>query len=292
MTDRTQTTTIAIAGTGRIARSLGALLQRGGNAVAAAGGRCPSQTEQAARFIGCRNAVAIPELPRYARRIVIAVTDGAIPEVAAALAAAGLRDGIVLHTSGAQGPEALESLRAAGNAAGVLHPLQTVPTAEQGLESLRGAAYAFAGDPEATALAAKIVALLDGKPLRPNPACWPHYHAGAVLACNYQVTLVDAALELMGMSGIGRDEALAALAPILRATLDNVLASGVERALTGPIRRGDTGTIGRHLGALETSPQTRDLYIAAGLRTIPIALHAGLTASAATEIAAELERAR
>lgn len=246
---------IAIIGRGRIARALGALLP--------------------------------PVVPTgEARHILIAVTDDAIPVVAAKLAAGGLKDAIVLHTSGAAGPDALQPLREAGNAVGVLHPLQTVPSAERGIESLPGATYAFAGDAGAVEWARSLVVRLGGKELAVNPRHWHHYHAAAVMACNYQITLVDAALELMEAAGVRRSVALEALAPILRATTENVLAAGPEKALTGPIVRGDDGTVRKHLEALETAlPETRRLYVAAAERTIPVARLAGLNESAACEIA-------
>jgi len=276
---------VGIVGTGRMAKALGALMARRGAGVSAVAGRCVQSAEEAGRFMGVERAVPVRELPRYARRIVIAVTDGAIPEVARELAEGGLREGIVLHTSGAAGPHALEILREAGNSVGVLHPLQTVPSAEQGVEALPGAAFAFAGDGDATAWAASLVVRLGGRALRVDAGFWQHYHAGAVMACNYQMTLVDAALELMATAGIGRGEALDALGPILRATTENVLRYGPEQALTGPIRRGDLGTIRGHLAALEhASPETRRLYVAAGLRTVAVAERAGLDESAAREV--------
>ena len=85
--------------------------------------------------------------------ILIAVSDDSIPQVAAELAAAGLRDSTIVHTSAAAGPEALAILRTAGNSIGVLHPLQTVPSAERGIETLPGATWAVAGDDRATAWA-------------------------------------------------------------------------------------------------------------------------------------------
>ena len=92
-------------------------------------------------------------------------------------------------------------------------------------------------------------------------------------------------LELAELAGVGREAALDALAPIIRATTENILRSGPEQALTGPIRRGDAGTIGRHLAALkETLPETRELYNAAGLRTIALAQRAGLPSESASEI--------
>jgi predicted short-subunit dehydrogenase-like oxidoreductase (DUF2520 family) len=277
---------VGIAGTGRMAKALGALMVRRGVAVSAVAGRCGKSAEEAARFIGAARAVALSELPVHASRIVIAVTDGAISGVAAEIAEAGLRGGIVLHTSGAVGPKALDVLRDAGNAVGVLHPLQTVPSAERGLEALPGATFAFAGDDEAIEWAAELTERLGGRALRVDVERWHHYHAGAVMACNYQMTLVDTALELMAMAGIGRDAALDALGPILRETTENVLKLGPEQALTGPIRRGDAGTIRRHLAAVEdASPETKRLYVAAGLRTIALAERAGLEKSAAREVA-------
>jgi predicted short-subunit dehydrogenase-like oxidoreductase (DUF2520 family) len=283
---------VGIAGTGRIAKALGALIARRGVDVRAVGGRCLQSGEDAVGFIGAGQAVSIRELPRYARRIVIAVTDAAIPEVAAELVNGGLRDGIVLHTSGASGMEVLNILRPAENAGGVIHPLMTVPSAERGVETLPGATYAFAGNGGAPAWAESLIVLLGGKALSVDPKFWQHYHAGAVMACNYQMALVDSALELMEIAGIGRNAALGALGPILRATMDNILTDGPERALTGPISRGDVGTVRRHVAAVnDASPETRRLYTAGGLRTVAVAERAGLEASAAREIERALEGA-
>ncbi len=140
-------------GAGRASRPYAAPLP-----VCAVGGRSSRSVEEARQFIGAARAVPLRELPHHARRIVIAVTDGAIAEVAAELVE--LNGGIALHTSGAMGPSALDVLRDAGNAVGVLHPLQTVPSAERGLEvlAIRGMTYAFAGDEDAVAWASSLIA--------------------------------------------------------------------------------------------------------------------------------------
>jgi predicted short-subunit dehydrogenase-like oxidoreductase (DUF2520 family) len=262
---------IAVIGTGRIANALGTLLARSGVPITSVTGRG-----------------AIPLLP--ANNILIAVSDDAIPQIAVELATAGLCDSTILHTSAAAGPEALASLRATGNSVGVLHPLQTVPSAERGIETLQGATYAVAGDERATAWARELVRLLGGNSLAVDPRNWGLYHAAAVMACNYQVTLVDAALELMEIAGISRDQAITALAPILRATTENILRHGPEAALTGPIRRGDIGTLHTHLNALEAARhETKQLYRAAGLRTVAIA---GLPPDTASEITQSMEGAK
>lgn len=111
------------------------------------------------------------------------------------------------------------------------------------------------------------------------------------MASNYQMTLLDAALEAMECAGANREEALASLAPIARATLENTLRIGPQAALTGPISRGDSATVRRNLDALRAVSQpTQDLYRAAGLRTLPVAVRRGLPAAAAQAIQNELEK--
>jgi predicted short-subunit dehydrogenase-like oxidoreductase (DUF2520 family) len=224
-------------------------------------------------------------LPAVARRILIAVSDDALPEVSAELLAGGLRNGMALHTSGAAGPDALRLLRSNSNFTGVLHPLQTIPTREAGVASLPGSAFAFAGDEAACVWAQQLIESLDGTPLRLDGAGWPLYHAAAVVASNYQVTLTDAALELMELAGVPRSEALQALAPLVLSAAANTVAMGPAAALTGPVRRADMATVERHLRELRrASPAVRNLYTAAGLRCVELARRAGLTADDARRL--------
>ena len=276
---------LGIVGTGRVAKSLGVLLNRRGFQIAAVAGRSVESAKETARFVGSTEAAVISDLPRYASRILIAVSDDSIAPVAQALAQGNLRSGIVLHTAAAGGPEALACLREEDNSVGVLHPLQTIPNAARGIETLPGATFAYAGDEAAIAWAGTLIAALGGKPLAiPSPQ-WHLYHAAAVFASNYHLTLIDAALELMQGAGLARGAALDALRPIIRATTENVLSSGPELALTGPILRGDAATVRKHFRALERClPETKNLYAAAGLRTVALAMRSGLSSEAAREI--------
>ena len=283
---------IGIAGTGGMARALGKVLSGLGIGVVAVGGRDASRTAEAAAFIGC-DAVSIFQLPGQTTHILIAVSDDAIPAVAAELLAGGLRNGLVLHTCGAHGPEVLSLLRSGGNAVGVLHPLVGVPRAERGVLALPGATFACAGDAAAHAWGLSLVAALQGRTLAIDPARWHLYHAAAAIAGNYQCALADAALELLEQAGVAREEALPAFASFLRATTESILAIGPVQALPGPISRGDAGTIRRHVAALAVagSAYTNGLYAAAGLRTIEVGVRKGtLSQSAAEEIRTILEQ--
>ncbi len=281
---------IGIAGTGRVARALGRLLAEAGEPVAAVAGRNAEHASEAASFIGAgARAVRFENLPASADRILIAVSDAAIPDVALALARAGIRSGTALHTCGARGPEALAPLQAAGVACGVLHPLQTIATPEQGLAALRGCRFGVTGDPPAVAWAEAICNLLGSYPLRLAPDSLPVYHAAAVMASNAVTAVIDAAVLLIEQAGVERHDALQALTPLAEAAVHNALTLGPEAALTGPVRRGDLETIRRHLDALsEAPPAVRNLYRAAALALSDLAVRSGLDPSRARAIEALL----
>ena len=276
---------IGIAGTGKVALALGRLLRERGEPVAAVAGRDPERTRAAAGFVGGIEAVTFSRLPEFASRVLISVSDGAVTEVAETLARAGMRSGAALHTCGTVGPEALGPLARAGVSCGALHPLQTVATAEEGLTALHDVAFAIDGEGPALGWAEQIVALLDGRALRIDSSKRVFYHAAAVMASNYAVALMDAAVMLMGAAGIEEDTALKALAPLARASMANALRLGPSKALTGPIERGDASTVAGHLRAMQSVPgQLRELYRAAGLQALEVARKRGLSEAKAREL--------
>ena len=277
---------MGIAGAGRMAQALGRLLRERGESIAAVASRTPERAAAAAAFVGGgAKAVRYAELPRHARRILIAVPDEAISEVALLLAGAETHRGAALHTSGARGPEALAPLAAAGVSCGALHPLQTVANPEEGVRALPGVAFAIDGEGEAAAWAGQIVSLLGGFPLRIPAEARPLYHAAAVLASNYVVALMAAAVILMEEAGVEKSLALRALAPLARTSVGNAAGLGPVAALTGPVARGDAATVRAHLAALARSPgPVLDMYRAAGLVTLDLARRRGLPEATARAI--------
>jgi predicted short-subunit dehydrogenase-like oxidoreductase (DUF2520 family) len=279
------TPAIAIAGAGPVGQALGRLLAARGMPVVAVASRSRKHALEAAAFVGdAVVAVEYDELFARADRILVAVSDSALPEVSAALASRASR-GIALHTCGACGPAGLAALLAAGVSCGALHPLQTVPTAEQGFASLVGIAWGVTAEGAAAGWAAEIVACLEGRVLRVSDAHRGLYHAGAVMASNYVLGLLDAAGGLMERAGIDRHDAMQALAPLLDRSVRNALASGLPDALTGPIVRGDCGTIERHVAALRAAPAgVARLYAEAGRYLLPSAFARGVPADIVREI--------
>jgi len=276
---------IGIAGGGRLGQALGRLLREKGEPVAAVACRELDHARAAAAFIGDDvAAVCYAELPRRAGRILIAVPDDAVASVAALLAASGF-EGLALHTSGTLGLEALAPLAHRGVSCGSLHPLQTVPTPAQGVAALPGAWFALSGEAPASAWARRIVELLGGRAFEIPEEGRPFYHAGAVMACNFFAALLDAGVTLFGQAGLRREDALAALTPLVTAGVGNALRLGPERALTGPFARGDVETVRAHWAALAGAPKPlRDLYRAAARYTIGLARRSGLDETKASEI--------
>src|SRR5690606_32099544 len=130
---------------------------------------------------------------------------------------------------------------------GSMHPLMAVADPWLAGERLIGAAFAITGEPAAIAAARRVVSALGGVPLMIPATQRPMYHAAAVVASNYLVALTGLAVRMLGEAGIEEDDAVRALLPLLRGTLDNIGQLGVRAAVTGPIARGDVDTVRLHL---------------------------------------------
>lgn len=267
--------TIGIVGAGPVAQAMGYLLRKGGQPVVAISSRNSTHASDAARFIGGVRSVPVNDLPHLASHILIATSDIAIPLVATQLAELQW-SGTVLHFSGGAGLPVLNPLRGNGSSGGVLHPLQTITSREQGLTALRGICFALAGDSEAVAFARELVATLEGRALDIAAERLSTYHAGAVMASNALTACLDAAVSLLGQAGVDRKTALEALEPLSRTALENAFRIGPEAALTGPVARGDIATIRAHLTNIggQPSPAT-DLYKYIGTYLVDLARRRG-----------------
>lgn len=283
---------IGIAGSGRLAQAMGRLLKEAGQPVTVVAGRRIEAAQIAASFIGAPLHVDdVASFVKSCNDVLIAVSDDALEQVASRLASAGLRRARILHTSGVEGLEILRPLLKNGNDCACLHPLQTVPTPDEGLQALPGATFALTGEGPAAVWAEEIVGLLGGRTLRVKEEGKALYHAGAVMAANYLLALLDAGLFLMNSAGVDAPEARKALAPLLRQSLENGLKNGPGPALTGPLRRGDLRCVQKHLAAMESLPKSvRRLYCAAGLQALDLARRNGLASDAAERIESVLDR--
>ncbi|MFC1935407.1 Rossmann-like and DUF2520 domain-containing protein [Chloroflexota bacterium] len=266
---------VGFLGAGRTGTALAWGLYSAGYMVSAVASRSQASARSlASKVPGCE-AVATPsDLLERCDVVFLTVPDDAIASVAAELP---WQEGQgIIHCSGALSLDVLAQARERGAVVGGLHPLQTFATRESGAQRLAGSAFAIEGEEPLQHWLEEVVRRLKGHAVHLRSQDRPLYHAAAVMGCGYLATLLDVATVLWEAMGFSREEALRALLPLARGTLRNVEAQGPRDGATGPILRGDAGTVRRHLVALaERAPEVLPLYCQAGLSMVALAMERG-----------------
>jgi len=269
---------VGVIGTGRVGAVLGAALGSAGHRVVAATAVSADSVARAARLLPGVPLLPADEVAAGAELVLVAVPDDVLGPLVAGLAELGAwRAGqLVVHTSGAHGAVVLEPAARAGAVTVAAHPAMTFTGTAADLDRLAGTTFGVTTDFPAAAGA--LVADLGGQPAEVAEAARPLYHAALVVGANHLVTLVNEAADLLVRAGVGQPARV--LGPLLGAALDNALRTG-DAALTGPVSRGDAGTVAGHLQALgERAPDAVDGYAAMARLTAGRALAAGRISAA------------
>jgi predicted short-subunit dehydrogenase-like oxidoreductase (DUF2520 family) len=265
---------VAVVGAGRVGTAVAVLLQRAAHTIVAVSGRGATRGRAASFLPGvavvdARDAVADADL------VIVGVPDDVIEEIVVSLGDAVRAGRWIAHLSGARGLDVLDAAREAGARRLAVHPLQTLPDVTGAIERIPGSTIAVtADDEEGYFLGERIAEDLLGEPFRLQDELRPLYHAAAVFASNYLVATSSVAAELFSAAGV--PDPARAMAPLQRATLDNLERLGARRALTGPAARGDAGTIDRHLAALTVAaPGAIPAYVAMARLALDLAERGG-----------------
>jgi len=239
--------------------------------VAAVSSRTLSSAQKLAKRVpNCQVYYTAQELANVAEMVFITTPDDVIAQVCSEVR--WHKGQSIVHCSGAHSVDILEPAKKLGAAVGSFHPLQTFADVDQAIANLPGSTFALEAEEPLLSTLKELTQLLNGNWVKLKPGDKVLYHAAAVFACNYLVTLVKLALDLWQDFGVSSKEATKALLPLLSGTLNNIDNIGLPNCLTGPVARGDLGTIERHLSALEArSPSLLTTYKELGLQTIPIA---------------------
>ncbi len=281
---------IGIIGAGTVGTALAVRLSERGYPVVAVASRSRSSAEKLARRIAeCRVGDTSQSIADLADLIFITTSDDAIASVADAVS---WREGqSVVHCNGSASTDILEGARGAGAQVGGFHPLQTFAGLYEALENLPGSTFAVEAEEPLYTLLNKMARDLDGRSIRLRAEDKVVYHIAAVITSNYTVALMKMATDLWKTFDVPVNEATQALLPLLRGTVNNIAKVGLPNCLTGPIARGDIGTIRRHLAALrDRAPGALPAYRQLGLQAIPVALGKGkITAETAGKLRDLLE---
>lgn len=224
-----------------------------------------------ARSVGAR-AVKLEDAELAAEMVWLCVSDGAIAACAGELAKQGKWKGkIALHSSGALSSRELKHLRDRGAAVGSIHPMMTFVRNVR--PELVGVTFAIEGDARALRVARRVARDLRGRVVVIDARQKPMYHAFGAFASPLIVATIAAAERVARKAGLDEKAARASIGPILQQTVCNYLERGKAGAFSGPLVRGDVETVRRHLGALRTAPEAREVYVAlarSAVRTLPV----------------------
>ena len=266
---------VGVLGAGRVGAVLGAALVRAGHQVVAVSAVSDRSLRRAAELLPGAPVVAADEVPRDADLLLLTVPDDALADLVTGLASTGaFRAGqLVVHTSGLHGLSVLEPATRMGALPMALHPVLPFTGTEVDLARLNGASFGVTSPEPLRPIAESLVVEMGGEPVWLDDAMRPLWHAALAHGSNHLVTLVASAADLLRQAGV--EEPGRVLGPLLGAALDGSLRAG-DAVLTGPVSRGDAGTVRAHLEVLAVAaPEVLPAYVAMARLTADRALAAG-----------------
>ncbi len=278
---------IGFIGVGVLGKGLAlALADRGYCVSASYSRRSESSQWLSERIPGCSVAASAQALADGADLVFITTPDAAIHQVCAEVA--WRPDQGVVHCCGAESRGILDSAARRQARTGAFHPFQTLAGLQDPAEAsarLTGVSFAVEAEGWLADLLPQMARDLGGRAVAVPEGDRPLYHASAVLACAHLAALLHGAVTLWERMGFDSSDALEAIYPLARATLDNVATEGVAASLTGPAFRGDAATIQLHLDALsQRATELLPVYAALTATSLPLALQRGVSPSRVSQI--------
>ena len=275
---------VGVVGVGRAGAVLGAALNRAGHEVVAVSAVSEASLTRAEAMLPRARVTTPQQVVARVDLVLLTVPDDVLPGLVAGLAGQGsFRPGqLVVHASGRYGAGVLAEATRHGALPLALHPVMTFTGTSVDLARLDGCPFGVTAPDPLRPVAEALVVEMGGDPVWVPEECRELYHAALAHGANHLVTLVAQTLDLLAAAGVEQPAAL--VSPLLHAALDNALAAG-DRALTGPVARGDAGTVAAHLAAMadQADAATRTAYVAMARATADRALASGMLRAEAAE---------
>jgi predicted short-subunit dehydrogenase-like oxidoreductase (DUF2520 family) len=276
--DRPGRLRVGVIGAGRVGAVLGSALKTAGHRVVAVSAVSDASRRRADALLPGVEIRAADRIGPDVDLLLLAVPDDVLPRLVEGLVAAGgVRQGqFVVHTSGRHGVDVLRPATAIGALPLAIHPVMTFTGTSVDLDRLTGVSFGVTAPDILRPVAETLVLEMGGEPVWIKEEDRPLYHAALAQGANHLVTLVASSMDLLRRTGAENPQRM--LGPLLSAALDNALRYG-DSGLTGPVMRGDAGTVREHIAALRSaSSETTAAYIAMARLTADRALAAGLLA--------------
>ncbi|MUK01157.1 DUF2520 domain-containing protein [Vibrio cholerae] len=268
---------VGIVGAGRVGSVLGAALRAAGHAVVGVSAVSEASRERAENLLSGVPVLEVPDIIERSELVLLTVPDDALPTLVEGLAHLGAWQAgqLVVHTSGRYGTSVLEPARAAGAIPLAIHPAMTFTGMSLDLGRLPDSMFGITAAAAVLPIAQALVVEMGAEPVVIEEESRALYHAALAHASNHLVTIAAQSAQILADLGVEHPDRM--LGPLMKASLENALSSG-ESALTGPVARGDAGTVRAHRAALDAhdSPDTRQAYLGMARSTALRALQRGL----------------
>ena len=267
---------VGIIGPGRVGAALGVALTRAGHQVVAVAAVSDTSVQRARDHFPAARVAEPADVIAAADLVLLTVPDDALPGLIAGLAATGAAVGgrLLAHTSGRYGAGVLEPATRLGALPLALHPVMTFTGRSDDIQRMHGICFGITAPDQLRPAAEALVIEMGGEPVFIAEENRGLYHAALASAANHLVTLVTESCDLLQAAGAADPARM--LSPLLFAALDNALRLG-DAGLTGPVARGDAGTVAGHLETLrDAAPGALAVYVALARLTADRALAAGL----------------
>jgi predicted short-subunit dehydrogenase-like oxidoreductase (DUF2520 family) len=267
---------VGIVGPGRAGTALARALARAGHVITGASAVSDASRQRARDNFPHAELAQPAQVIEDADLVLLTVPDDVLPSLVAGLAKTGapVQGRLLAHASGAHGIRVLDPATAAGGLPLAIHPVMTFTGRDDDVDRIKGVSFGVTAPDPLRPAAEALVIEMGGEPVFIAEENRHLYHAALAFAANHLVTLVAEAADMLGKAGAGNPERM--LGPLLSAALDNALRFG-DAGLTGPVARGDDGTVAAHVAAIAgAEPRALAAYLALARLTADRALATGL----------------
>ena len=247
---------IGIIGSGKLGVSLGRYFKESGICITGIYGIDLKEADFGSQMIGTTHFSSLDKLLISSKLIMIAVPDDQIGRVWEEIKERGVEGRVVFHTSGTLSSTVFKGAERYGVKAASLHPMMTFSDRNTEIEKMKGMTIAIEGECKELE---KLIRGTGNKYFKVDAKMKVRYHLGGVYACNLLIPMVSRGIENLKMCGMNEEQVKEVLMPLIEKTIENINLKGVQGAVSGPLERGDAGTIEKHLKC--QNQEERKLYI-------------------------------
>ena len=277
---------VSIIGAGRVGSTIAYVLKKSKNEniiLGCIGSRTKDSLDSAKRLLGPESndiifTTDLIECAGAADCLLLATPDDSIEKVTVGIFSKikKYHQKYVIHFSGSKSLKVLQKAKEAGALTGCMHPVKSFASVKEAVKTIKGTVFGITyNDSKVKELMSAFIEIMEGSFIEVADQKKPIYHAACCVASNYLVALMDYAADLNRAIGIKPQDSVRALMGLVGGTVDNIKKMGTKKSLTGPIARGDVGTIEEHLENFKENDIDQEIYRTMGIKTSQIAYQNG-----------------